>query len=892
MMPRQPAPPRLAKGLLRILVPAEVRDEMEGDLLEGYREMALRNGRWGATAWYWGQVVSIRPWALRKALRKKNRASGHQTSKVNAMSGFSSGLFGSVGDLRYAFRSFLRSPLHAVMTVAILAVGIGAVTLMFSALNASVLRPLPFPDGDELVWVWKGSEQAPQNSLSYDDFVDYRAGTAAFEDLAALSVFRPFVLVTGLGDAERIRSRLVSPTFFNTLGVEPAQGRSFLEEEAVLGGPRVVVLSYEYWQGRWGGDPAIIGKTLTLDGEPTEVVGVMPAGFEFQSPVQLWGPARAGERYATGRGNNNFFMVGRLRDGVSLAQAQSQVDAVSLQIQEANPDFAQWSHWLQPLHVVFFGNMRPVLLILMGIVSLVPLVACANVASLTLARASTRRTELATRFALGAGRGRVLRQLLVENLVLASIGGILGLGIASVGGRFLRSFGPASVPRLDEIGVDSTVVMFALGISLFLVPLFGILPAFRGTGFNLAETLRFGGGRGGSEGRGGARRALVIAQVALSMMLLVTSGLFLRSFMLMQSVDPGFETHSILTAGIQIPAHKYQTPEELGLAWDQLLARVEAVPGVVDAAAADWLPVISGGGPWNGLSRPDRPLPDDEPYVPATRKMVTEDYFSTLGVAMKAGRPFGPDDRVGTPNVLILSEPLAEALFPDEDPIGQVVTFWGQPFEVAGVSTDIAEAGLGLALTRPAFFVANGQYPQASMRLIVRAAGENPVGVTSPLRAALKEVDPDIALTAVQTMDAGISGTLAQPRFQTALVGTFAMVGLLLAAFGLYGVLAYLVTRRQHEIGIRMAVGARSGDVLGLVLRQGMQMVGVGAIIGLVGGGAASVLLQGLLVGVSPADPVAMVGSCVVLLAVAFLASLIPAAKAVRTDPLKALRAE
>jgi len=651
-------------------------------------------------------------------------------------------------------------------------------------------------------------------------------------------------------------------------------------------------LSHEYWQGRLGADPSIIGQTLTLDGEPTEVVGVMPEGFEFRSAVQLWVPARAGEGYATGRGNNNFFMVGRLRDGVSLVQAQSQVDAVALQIQEANPDFAEWSHWLQPLHVAFFGDMRPVLLILMGIVSLVPLVACANVASLTLARASIRSTELATRFALGASRGRVLRQLLVENLVLASIGGILGLGIASVGGRFLRSFGPASVPRLDEIGVDSTVVMFALAISLFLVPLFGVLPALRGTGFNLAETLRFGGGRGGSDGRGGVRRALVIAQVALSMMLLVTSGLFLRSFVLTQNVDPGFEARSILTAGIQIPAHKYETPEELSLAWDQTLARLEAIPGVVDAAAADWLPVISGGGPWNGLSRPGRTLPDGEPYVPATRKMITEDYFSTLGVALMAGRPFNADDRVGTTNVLVLSEPLAEALFPGENPIGQPVTFWDEPFEVVGVATEVAEAGLGQALMRPAFFVANGQYPQASMRLMVRVAGQDPVGVTGAVRAALKEADPDIALTAVQTMEAGISGTLAQPRFQTALVGTFAMVGLLLAAFGLYGVLAYLVTQRQHEIGIRMAVGARSGDVLGLVLGQGMQMVGVGAVIGLVGGGAASVLLQGLLVGVSPADPVAMVGSCVVLLAVAFLASLIPAAKAVRTDPLKALRAE
>ena len=663
MRPPDRLPPWVARKILHLLIPLEIRDEVEGDLLEAFGERRARVGPWKASLWYWGQVATLRPWALRAALRNNQPASRHQTSKVGFMRGSPSWFFGGFTDLRYASRSFLRSPLHAVMTVVILAVGIGAVTLMFSALNASVLRPLPYPDGEELMWVWKRSDRAPQNSLSYDDYLDYRAGTDAFEELAAFYVFRPYVLLTGQEDAERLRTSLVTPNFFQTLGVGPALGRSFTEEESVLGGPEVAVLSYEFWQGRLGADPAILGNTLTLDGRPTEIVGVMPEGFAFRTPVQLWVPARAGEGYATGRGNNNFFLVGRLRDGVSTEQAQSQIDAVGLQIQEANPEFAQWSFWLQPLHVTLFGNMRPVLLILMGIVSLVPLVACANVASLTLARASSRSSELATRFALGAGKGRVLRQLLVENLMLAVAGGALGLGIASIGGRFLRALGPASVPRLDEIGVDTTVVTFALVVSLLLVPLFGIFPAIRGTGINLAQALR-AGGRGGSETRGGARKGLVVAQVALSMTLLVTSGLFLKSFVLMQRTDPGFETESILTAGIQIPGFKYETPEELSLAWDLTLARLEATPGVEYAAAADWLPVISGGGPWNGLSRPGRPLPDDEPYLPATRKFVTADYFSTLNVPIKAGRAFNADDAVGGRNVLVLSEPLAEALFP------------------------------------------------------------------------------------------------------------------------------------------------------------------------------------------------------------------------------------
>jgi putative ABC transport system permease protein len=892
MTPLSPMPPALARVLVRLLLPTEIRDEMEGDLLEGYQQVAARFGSWRATLWYGAQLLSIRPFALRSSLKAKHARSGYRTHKVNTMSDFSSSVFDSLGDLRYAFRGFLRSPLHAVMTVAILAVGIGAVTLMFSALNASVLRPLPYPDGEELMWVWKTSERVSRNSLSWDDYLDYRDGVEAFEEAGAIGVFYSRHLLTGGEGAERLRSQIVTASLFSTLGASPALGRFFSPEEEVEGGPQVTILDNGYWQSAFGGDPGVVGTILSLDGEPTEIIGVAPAGFEFRSPVDLWMPVRAGAGYATGRENNNFYMVGRLQDGASIQQAQSQMDAVALQIQEANPESAGWSHRLQPLHETFFGNMRPILLILMGIVSLVPLVACANVASLTLARASTRSTELATRFALGAGRGRVIRQLMVENLVLAAIGGILGVGIASVGGGFLRSFGPASIPRLDEIGVDATVALFAMGVSLFLVPLFGILPALRGTAFNLAQTLRDGGGRGGSDGRGGARRALVIAQVALSMMLLVTSALFLRSFLITQSVDPGFETKSILTAGIQLPAHKYETSEEMSLSWSQTLARLEAVPGVVNVAAADWLPVVSGGGPWNWLSRPDRPLPNDEPQLAATRKFVTEDYFSTLGLTLLAGRAFTADDQVGTPDVIILSEPLVEVLFPGEDPLGKVVTFWGPPFEVVGVAPDLAEAGLGVALSRPTFFVANSQYPQQNMSLIVRVSGQDPAAAAPAIRAALLETDPDIAVTGVQTMEAGISGSLSEPRFQTFLVGAFAVVGLLLAAFGLYGVLAYLVAQRQHEIGIRMAIGAEGRNVLGLIFRQGMTMVLAGAILGLIGGGVASVLLQGLLSGISPADPVAMLGSTGVLVIVAMVASLIPATRAVRTDPLKALRSE
>jgi predicted permease len=796
-----------------------------------------------------------------------------------------------LNDLRYALRTFRRSPLHSFVTILILGVGIGAVTLMFSALNASVLRPLPYPEPDRLVWGWKAKEGIAQNSLSYDDYLDYRRGVDAFEDLAAFFVFNPQVLVTGTEEAERITSSLVTANFFSVLGVSPSMGRSFLPEEEVQGGPAVVVLSNAYWQGRLGRDPAIVGRTLVLDGTPAQVVGVLPPDFSFRRDVQVWLPVQAGEGYTQGRGNNNFFFVGRLREGVSLAQADAQVQAVGRQIQEANPDFAEWYHWLQPLHEVFFGQTRTILLLLMGIVSLVPLVACANVASLTLARATTRSSELATRLALGAGRGRIVRQLLVENVVLALLGGGVGLLFAQFGGALLRSMGPASLPRLDEIGVDPTVLTFALLASLLTVPLFGVLPALKGTGFDVAQALRFGGGRGGSDGRSRSRSLLVVAQVAFSMVLLITSGLFLRSFLEIQKVDPGFESRTLLTAGVQIPGHKYGSPEELSLAWEQTLERLENIPGVVAVGAADWLPVTPGGGPWNGLSRPDQGSDEAQDQVPASRKFVSAGYFDALGVSMRTGRAFGPEDRVGTEDVMVLSESLARVLFGEERPLGQPVNLWGRPFQVVGVSADVAEEGLG-AEGRPVFFIAANQFPQASFRLVLRSAGEDPISMAAAVRAELRELDQDIALSNIETMESRIGLTLSQPRFRTALVGSFALVGLLLAAFGLYGVLAYLVTRRRHEIGIRMAVGARSEDVVGLVLKQGMGMVGVGAAVGLLVGGGTSIVLRNLLYGVSPADPLTLGGASALLLAVALVASLFPALRALRTSPLQALRAE
>jgi putative ABC transport system permease protein len=794
------------------------------------------------------------------------------------------------GDVRCAVRSFSRSPLQGLLTVLILGVGIGAVTLMFSTMNASVLRPLPYPDPDDLVWAWKASDRISQNSLSYDDFRDYAEGMSAFEAVGAFYVFRPQVLVTGTEEAERIRSTFVTPGFFRTLGVPPSMGRSFLPEESVVGGAPVVIVSDHFWRSRLGGGSDITGRMVNIDGIASEVVGVMPPGFRFRGEVHLWLPAQEGAGYAEGRGNNNFFFVGRLRDGVPLTQARAQMDGIARQIQEAHPDFATWYHWLQPLHEVFYGDMRNVFLILLGIVALVPILACANVASLSLARATTRNAELATRQALGARRTRILRQLLVENTLLALMGGLLGLALAWGGGILLRNLGPSSIPRLEEIGLDGSVLTFGLLASLLTVPLFAALPALRGTDFDLARALRVGG-RGEVEGRSRARAMLVVVQMALSMTLLISSGLLLRSFRSLQSEDPGFDTGSVLTAGVQLPAFKYSSNEQGIAAWESALARIEDIPGVEGVAGADWLPVNPGGGPWNSLTRPGHPLEGYDQGVPASRKFVSDDYFSVLGTPLLLGRPFSTDDRIGTPAVMILSEALAEILFPGENPLGGTVNLWGEPFQVVGVSRDVSEEGVGV-VARPSFFISTGQYPQASLQLMIRVDGSDPLAAATAVRDVLRQEDPDIALTDIQTMEARVAGTLAQPRFRTTLVGGFALAGLFMAAFGLYGVLSFLVTRRQHEIGIRLAVGARPSDVIGLVVRHGLTLVGVGAALGLIGGGIAAVSLQSMLFGVSLADPLALCGSSAVLLLVALGASLLPAWKASRVDPLDCLRAE
>ncbi|MCK5651312.1 MAG: ABC transporter permease, partial [Gemmatimonadetes bacterium] len=565
-------PPRIAQGILGLcLPPGMVRDTVLGDLHEEYVERVEVGNP--SSFWYWRETLFLGfRYLLARITRSRiYRIVGSEPSPPVNEPPRGTIMSDLLQDIRFAFRSFRRTPGFTAATIAVLGIGIGAVSLMFSTFNTVVLKPLPLEDQAELVWLWLSSDANPRNTVAYLDYADYRDGVNAFESVAAFMTFSPSAVITGGEEAERVITTYISHDFFSVLGVDLEVGRSFLPEEELVGENQVAILSRGFWQQRFGGDPSIVGSTVTLDGRPVEVVGVVPTGFGFKNNVDIWFPLQQDAGYSLGRGNNNFLVVGRLRPDATLEQAQAQADVVARNIADAYPEVKTgWGALLQPLTGVLFGGIRASLLVLLGIIALVPLVACANVGSLFLARAAARQTELAARFALGADRARVMRQLLTESLLVALAGGLVGLGIAYGGGKALQIYAPAVLPRLGTIGIDSNVMLFTLIASLLTVPLFGVLPALRGTDMRIADKLKVGGGRGASHQKGSFRSGLVVAQVALSLMLMIASGLFYRSFVSLQGVDPGFQAESVVSFQLQLPPAKYQTAEEIEQAWDEV----------------------------------------------------------------------------------------------------------------------------------------------------------------------------------------------------------------------------------------------------------------------------------------------------------------------------------
>ncbi len=883
-MPTRVRPTLLARAIVALLVPAALRDEVVGDLEERFRDIARTRGRWVAARWYWDQLLRMKPIQLRRV---------GMSSRSSIMTDFG-------GDLRYTVRSLGRSPAFLIAAVLVLGIGIGAVSLMFSTFNTVVLQPLPFDEPDRLVWVWGSTERMPQNTISYSDYVDYRDGTDAFESLGA-AMFRRTRVLTGGDGAERIITYPVSANFFTTLGISPQLGRAFLPEEEETGRDMAAILSHGFWQRSYGGDPGVIGSTITLDGVPVEVVGVMPAGFvmpvgwSYPADADVWFPLQRNAGYAQGRGNNNFTVLGRLRVGVSIGQAQAQMDVVARNIAESFPEVKAGS-WvtLVPLHERFFGAARDTLLMLAGIISLVPLVACANVASLFVARAVSRRTELASRLALGASRTRVIRQLLTEGVVVALAGCVVGLAIAFAGGEALRAFASAALPRLNAIAIDGTVLSVTLVASFIMVPLFGLVPAIRGTDLRIAETLKVGGGRGAGGHGARFRSLLVVAQVALCLMLMLVSGLLARSLAKLQSVDPGFRTETVLTANALLPDFKYDSRGEMEQVWHDLHHRLQVVPGARTIGFVD-NPPFAGQGPMYYVWAAERPPATAAEQVPAMRRGGSRGYFDALGIRLLAGRHFEGAEKwfgAGGRGIVMINETLARQFFPGQEPLGKTLVLeWDRPvdLEVVGVTADIRELGPGSDPVATFYLPVRWDYDMLSV--VIRTEGY-PLGVVGGVTQAIRQVDEDITLSGIQTMEDRLAATLYQPRFRSALVGSFALVSLILSSIGLYGVLAYFVRQRGHEISVRLALGAGSGRVARLVLARGMALVAGGIVIGLVGALVGTRLIESVLFGVVAADPITFCGVSVCLVTVTLVACIVPTLRAVRLDPAEVMKAQ
>ncbi|MEK6303160.1 MAG: ABC transporter permease [Acidobacteriota bacterium] len=805
-------------------------------------------------------------------------------------------------DLRYGVRTLIKSPGFTAVAVLALALGIGANTAIFSVVDAVLLRPLPYKNPDQLVLIWHAYPKInlPQASICPPCYLEYRDLTSSFEQVATTTGWN--VNLTGAGEPERLQAARVSFNYFTTLGAEPIQGRTFLAEEDHPGSNRVVVLSHGLWVRRFGADPNIVGTTLALDGQSYTVIGIMPADFVVPPSVELWSPIAftAEQLAADNHGNEYLTVIARMKPGITAGQSQAEMDTLAEQLrtQFYGPN---WGISVVPVREQLVGDIRPALLILLGTVGCVLLIACANVANLLLARASSRAKEIAIRTALGAGRWRIVRQLLTESVFLAILGGALGLGFAYLGLRGIVLDVPQNISTFligwKMIGLNSQVLGFTLLVSVLTGVIFGLVPAFHSSRPDLNESLKEGG-RAGSEGgrRNFVRSVLVVFEVALALVLLVGAGLLIRSFSRLQEVNPGFNPRNVLSMQLTLPRSKYAENNQMSAFYEQALERIKALPGIQSAAFGTNLP-MSGNNSSSSFSveglqvAPDESSPHGDPH------MVSSDYFKTMEIPLLSGRYFSNADSRDSLPVAIVDETLANRYWPDQNPIGKrIAAFFDSKGEqlnwrtVVGVVKNVKRYGLDGKI-KEQFYFPQSQAPQRNMYLLARSTGE-PSSLVGSIRDAIHEVDKDQPIFRVMTMEQVVSNSVAQKRFSMVLLLIFAGVALLLAAVGIYGVMSYSVTQRTHELGIRMALGAQSGDVLKMVVRQGMTITLIGVAIGLGGAFLATKVMATLLFGVGTHDPITFVAIPVLLAGVALVACFIPALRATRVDPMIALRYE
>ena len=796
-------------------------------------------------------------------------------------------------DVRYGLRVLRASPAFTFVAVLTLALGIGANTAIFSVAEGVLLRPLPYPGAEQVSMVWMDNTRLGlrEDWHSYPNFEVYRDGSETFAAMAAFN--RQARTLTGRGEPERIVGAHATASLMDVLRVPPALGRWFSIEESDAGAP-VVVLSHRLWQRRFGGRPDVLGQRIDLSAQSVEIIGVMPETFAFPSPdTQFWVPTDAGPGARTNRGAIWLQVVGRRKPGVSVAQAQADLERVNARLVEEFPNQEGYGVYVVGLHEQLVGRVRPAILVLLGAVGFVLLIACTNVANLLLARASTREREIALRSAIGAGRGRLVRQLLTESLILAGLGGAAGLALGWFGMQLLVQAAPADLPRLHDIAVDARVLSFTAGIAVLTGVLFGLAPALHVARTDPGQALK-DGGRGATGPAGGLRRALVVAEIAMAVVLLVGAGLMLRSFQALQRVDLGLEADGVLATRVALLGERYAEPAPRVEFFRQFVERAGALPGVEGAAAVGtvFLSPTPNSANFSIEGRPDFPL-EEQIEVPVDS--VTPNYFEVMRIPIARGRSFDDRDTMASGPVVMINETMATRFWPGEDPVGRRIKYGRQDSQapwmtIVGVAGDTRRTGFDAAV-RPETWLPQSQGAPFTMELVVRVDGA-PADALPGLRGVIRQLDPSVALQAPGPLADQVHAMTAGRRLNTLLLASFAVVAALLAGVGIYGVIAHSVERRRRELGVRLALGASGRGVLRLVLGEGLFLAAAGLVAGLLAAFGLTRVMASLLYDVSATDPATFAAIGVLAMCVALAACLVPALRALRVDPVTALRAE
>ncbi|HTM24588.1 MAG TPA: ABC transporter permease [Vicinamibacterales bacterium] len=805
-----------------------------------------------------------------------------------------------MSDLRYAIRTLVKHPGFTAIALLTIALGIGANTAIFSIVSAVLWRPLPYPHSERLmmVWIYNPRQGFDKDVASYPTFTDWRNQSRSFEHLAAY--FGASLSLTGAGDPAQLRGARVTPAFFPALNVQPALGRWLTEQDAAAGHERVVMMEHGLWQARFGSDPAIVGRTIQLSGQPYEVVGVMPAGFQYPEGAALWVPLAPVGPYKElmeSRGSYWLNVIGRLRPDSTEAAAQTEMNTIARRLEQQYPDTSGGQGVrVTSLHDEIVGDVRRALLVLFGAVGCVLLIACANVANLLLTRATGRHRELAIRAALGAARVRIVRQMLTESLVLALAGAAGGLLLATWAVAALQQAAPTNIPRLTSIAIDMPVLLFTLAMAIATGLIFGVAPAWQSASANQSEGLKEGGRSGGEGSRGRrVRHTLAVIEVAVALVLLVGAGLLARSLAVIAKTDLGFNPRNVLALSIELPRYKYSEDARIIQFYEQASERIAALPGVQSVGVGST--VLLGPLPGSAmLSVEGRPSPRNAVNIPVPYDTVTNGYFKTLGIPLTRGRLFGPEDTAAAPARVVVNQAFVRRFFPSEDPLGKRVTFNNpedknvQWLTIVGVVADTRRGGIGRPPWAEVYFPL-AQSADPRLTVLVRTAGD-PIAMARAAQQQVWAIDQAQPVASIRTLEELLARAQANRRFTMMMLAMFAAVALLLAAVGIYGVIAYSTAQRTHEIGVRVALGATRVDVLQMVLRDGLRIGAAGTVIGIAAAAAASRLLSGLLFGISPHDPLTFVALPTGLLMVALLASWIPARRALAVEPITALRGE